>query len=89
MHSNSNIENVSINIQNFLLENYLFGFDMNEFGRDSSLLELGILDSTGIMELVAFLENEFKIEVLDSEIIPENLDTINCISSYINRKLMK
>lgn len=81
------MENINDGIQRFLMENYLFGFDENEFDRDSSLLELGVLDSTGIMELVAFIEQEFNIEVLDSEIIPENLDSINYISRFINKKL--
>lgn len=86
MQTNININNVSTDIQKFLLENYLFGFNQDEFEKDSSLLELGVLDSTGIMELVAFIENEFSIEVFDSEIIPENLDSINFICSYIGRK---
>ena len=74
-------------IRNFILENYLFGYDENELCNDSSFLQLGILDSTGIVELVAFVEDEFNIEVMDSEILPENLDSIDSISSYIYRKV--
>ena len=51
-----------------------------------SFLELGILDSTGIMELVTFIEREFKIKVEDQEIIPENLDSINSIVNLVVRK---
>ena len=74
-------------IRNFILENYLFGYDENELCNDSSFLQLGILDSTGIVELVAFVEDEFNIEVMDSEILPENLDSIDFISSYVYRKV--
>ena len=74
-------------IRNFILENYLFGYAENELCNDSSFLELGILDSTGIVELVGFVEDEFNIEVMDSEILPENLDSIDFISSYVYRKV--
>lgn len=79
------METISI-IRKFITENYLFGYDEDELKDDSSFLKLGILDSTGIMELVTFLESEFQIQVLDSEIMPENLDSVNCISDYICRK---
>lgn len=74
-------------IREFIIENYLFGYDQNELCNDSSFLQLGILDSTGIVELVGFVEDEFNIEVMDSEILPENLDSIDFISSYVYRKV--
>lgn len=80
-------EQISERIRNFLLENYLFGYEENELLNDSSFLELGILDSTGIMEMVTFVETEFGIEVLDEDILPENLDSIECISRYVFNKL--
>ena len=87
MCSKISIEQVTQRIRNFVLENYMFGYDESELCNDSSLLDLGIIDSTGIMELVVFLENEFNIKVLDEETLPENLDSINCISSYVSKKL--
>ena len=87
MYSKISKEQVTERIRNFVSENYLFGYDENELCDDSSLLELGIIDSTGILELVVFLEKEFNVEVLDEEILPENLDSINCISSYVSKKL--
>ncbi|MNW50076.1 hypothetical protein D3C74_275160 [compost metagenome] len=68
-------------------ENFLFGYKDDELFDDTSFLEIGVLDSTGIMELVAFLEREFKISVLDEEIIQENLDSIDLISDYLLKKL--
>ena len=60
---------------------------MNErIGDDTSFLDSGIIDSTGVLELVDFLDEEFGVEVEDSELIPENLDSINKISAYLGSK---
>jgi len=50
-------------------------------------LERGVIDSTGVLELVAFLEERYAIKVEDNEVIPQNLDSIESISNYVNRKL--
>lgn len=81
------MEQISEIIRKFLFENYLFGYDENEFSNDSSFLDYGILDSTGILELIVFVENEFDIEVEDSEILPENLDSVNCVSRFVYNKI--
>ena len=52
-----------------------------------SFLENGIIDSTGVLELVSFLEEKFGIEVADEELIPENLDSITNVVNYLQRKL--
>jgi acyl carrier protein len=70
----------------FVVENYLFGKD-ERLGNDDSFLDSGIIDSTGILELVMFLQNTYGIEVYDEELIPENLDSINRLEAYIERKL--
>jgi len=54
---------------------------------DESLLESGVVDSTGVLEIVAFLESELGIEVPDEEILPQNFETIGRICDYIERKL--
>lgn len=87
MESKIVIGQVAEKVRGFLLDNYLFGYGEDELSNESSFLELGILDSTGIIELVTFIEREFKIEVLDCEILPENLDSIDCISHYVYSKL--
>jgi acyl carrier protein len=56
-------------------------------GDDDSFLQLQIVDSTGFLELVNYLEGEFKVKIGDDELIPENLDTLNCIEQFLERKL--
>lgn len=73
-------------IKAFIDENFLFGHSM-EIGDADSFLENGIIDSTGILELIAFLGREYGITVHDEEMIPENLDSIDRVSAYVLRKL--
>ncbi len=54
---------------------------------DSSLLDQGVIDSTGILEVISFLEDEFQIEIDDEEMVPENLDSIGAIAIFVTRKL--
>ena len=72
-------------IRKFVIENFLFGEDGNLKG-DTSFLDEGIIDSTGILELVSYLEEEFSITVEDEDLIPENLDSINYVVSYLQKK---
>ena len=72
-------------IREFIVENFLFG-DANGLNDDTSFLEEGIIDSTGILELVTFLEDKFSITVSDEELVPENLDSINNVTAYLGRK---
>ncbi len=73
-------------IKGFVVENFLFG---NEEGLqdDTSFLEEGIIDSTGILELVSFLEEEFGVTVEDEELVPENLDSIDNVAAYLESKI--
>lgn len=73
-------------ILEFFSENFMVEFN-GKFNYDDSLLDKGIIDSTGVLEIVTFLENTFGIQVEDEEIIPSNFDSINNINSYISRKL--
>jgi acyl carrier protein len=72
-------------ITNFIIDNFLFGDDEG-LADDISFLEEGIIDSTGILELITFLEEEFSIEIEDEEMIPENLDSINNLLVFLNKK---
>lgn len=87
MKEKVSLEQITQRIRKFLFENYLFGYDENELSNDTSFLEFGVLDSMGIIELVAFIENEFGVEVAYSEILPENLDSVNCVSSLVYKKM--
>lgn len=73
-------------VRSFILENYLFTDDQNELKDEDSLLDRGIIDSTGIMEVIFFLEDEFGVQVEDEEMIPENLDSVKNIVRFIASK---
>ncbi len=73
-------------IRAFIIENFLFGED-NDLKDDSSFLEEGIIDSTGVLELIEFLEEEFDIQIDDEDMIPENLDSLNNLEKFL-RKLL-
>jgi acyl carrier protein len=57
-----------------------------DLGDDSSFLERNLLDSTGVLELVAFIEESYGFKVGDDEIIPDNLDSVSLVAAYIARK---
>jgi acyl carrier protein len=73
-------------IRAFIVENFLFGND-DGLQDETSFLEEGIIDSTGVLELVTFLEEDFDITIDDEELIPENLDSINNVTAYLERKI--
>jgi acyl carrier protein len=73
-------------IRTYILENYLFTDDQSALDSADSFLDKGILDSTGILEVIYFLEEEFNIKVEDTEMIPENLDSVNNIVAFIEKK---
>ena len=73
-------------IRQFIVDNFLFGDKEARFSNDDSFLEREIIDSTGILELVAFLEEKFEIKIKDNELIPENLDSVSCLIRFIDRK---
>ena len=73
-------------LRTFILENYLFTNDPSELGNGDSFLEQGILDSTGIMELIAFVEEHCAITVEDEEMVPENMDSIDNLIKFIAGK---
>jgi len=87
MNINKTIDEICNEVKGFILNNYLYGYEEDELDNNASILDMGVIDSTGIIELVMFIEEGYNIEVSDNEIIPENLDSINRISQYIYVKL--
>jgi len=73
-------------IRNFILDNFIFSDEENALANNESFLDKGVLDSTGILEVIFFLEEEFKIKVNDDELVPENLDSVDNITAFVNRK---
>ena len=79
------MSDVKNKIRTFIIDNYLFGDDSG-LEESTSFLDEGIVDSTGILELIEYISEEFGITVEDDELIPENLDSINNVSAFIGRK---
>lgn len=73
-------------IRKFIEENFVVGSDGEEMSADDSFLEKGIIDSTGVLELVGFLEETYGFAVEDEEVLPDNFDSINKLVAYIARK---
>jgi acyl carrier protein len=75
-------------IRKFIKESFLRGGETNPYlENDTSFLEKGIVDSTGVLELVAFIEETFNFEVQDEELVPENLDSVDNLVRFVGRKL--
>ena len=74
-------------IKKFILENFLFSDDESAIGDHDSLIRGGIIDSTGIHELIFFLEDEFKLTIVPDEMIPANFDSIQTVDEFVRRKL--
>jgi acyl carrier protein len=74
-------------LRSFILENYMFSDDQTLLKDGDSFLDKGILDSTGILELIFFLEEEFEIQVAEGDMVPENLDSVDNLLRYLNDKV--
>ena len=72
-------------IKEFILGNFLFTDDANAIGNDVYLIGQGVIDSTGILEVIVFLETEFSIKISDEEMTPENFDSIDAIAAFVDR----
>lgn len=73
-------------VRTFVVENCLFG-EGDRLQEHTSFIQEGIIDSTGILELVFFLEETFHISIEDDELIPENMDSLHNIAAYVQQKL--
>ena len=73
-------------LRNLILENYLFTDDQSKLNNSDSFLDTGILDSMGILELIYFLDEELSIKVEPNEMIPSNLDSIDNLLAFIEKK---
>jgi acyl carrier protein len=74
-------------LRRFVTDNFMFGKVGTGFADDDSFLERGIIDSTGVMELVAFLEEQYGIKLHDQDLIPDNLDSINGLARFVESRL--
>lgn len=80
------LSSVAPTVRQFIVSNFLYGQERS-FKDDDSFMAEGIVDSTGVLQLVAFLEETYGITVEDEELIPENMDSISHVSAYLARNI--
>lgn len=73
-------------VKAFIVDRFLFGQGGDDLGNDDSFLARSLLDSTAVLEMVAFLEETYAIQVEDQELVPDNLDSLNKIAAFVSRK---
>lgn len=78
---------IKTTIREFIVNNFLFGNDDESFTVEDSFMEKGIIDSTGILEVIEFIEESYEIKIEDDELLPENLDSLINLSNFITRKM--
>jgi acyl carrier protein len=78
---------IKSNIIGYVEKTFLFGLSDKSLHDNDSFLDKGIVDSTGILEIVSYIEEEFDIEVQDEELVPDNFDSINKLTDYITKKI--
>ena len=81
------MQNIQQELRQFVIDNFLFGQGNGNLRNDDSFLDKGIIDSTGVLELVVFLEEKYHITLQDRELIPDNLDSINNLVRFVETKL--
>ncbi|MBI4923372.1 MAG: acyl carrier protein [Devosia nanyangense] len=80
------MQNTASDIRTFIIENFLFGDTSQDLGDDVSLIEADLVDSTGILELVAFVETTYGVAIADADIVPANFDSIGRIAAFVAAK---
>ena len=80
------MEEAKEKIRKYILENFMFTEDETALSNEDSFLEKGIIDSTGMLELIAFIGDGFQITLEDDELVPDNLDSVNRVAAFIQRK---
>lgn len=83
----ANSESIEQEVREFLRENFPLSADGVMLAPDDSLIEVGVIDSTGVLELIGFIEERYEIEVRDEEVLPENLDSIASITRFVGGKV--
>ena len=81
------VDTFASEIKAFIVDNFLFGQGGDAVTNEQSFLESGIIDSTGLLELVSFVEERYAISIADRELMPENLDSVKNLSQFVARKL--
>lgn len=82
----ANSESIEQEVREFLRENFPLSADGVMLAPDDSLIEVGVIDSTGVLELIGFIEERYEVEIADEEVLPENLDSIAAITRFVGEK---
>jgi acyl carrier protein len=82
----ANEKEVRTQIRRFVIDNFLMGDEASMLPDGGSFLESGVIDSTGVLEVVTWLEETFAIKVADNDLVPENLDSVDNLAKYVLRK---
>ena len=80
------MQNVHSEIRQFIIDNFLFG-QGEKLTDGESFLDKGIIDSTGVLELVGFLQERYSITIDDDELVPDNLDSVDRVLTFVQKKL--
>jgi acyl carrier protein len=73
-------------LRQFITDSIMYGHNTDFLTDDASFLESGVIDSTGVLELISYMETRFGITVEDHELVPENLDSINGLLRFVEKK---
>lgn len=82
----SDVQPIEDEVRHFLTDNFPLSANGFSLAGSDSLLETGVIDSVGVLELIEFIESRYEIEISDSEVLPENLDSIDAITRYVSSK---
>ena len=74
-------------VRQFLRDNFPLSADGVTLAAEDSLIEVGVIDSTGVLELIGFIEERYEVEIADEEVLPENLDSIANITRFVGTKV--
>lgn len=85
---NFNMSETKTRVRAYIVDNFIMGGNADHLKDADSFMETHVVDSTGFLELVTFLEETYGFAVLDDEMVPENLDSLDNIDAYVQRKLV-
>jgi acyl carrier protein len=78
---------IEAQVRKYILQNFMYTDDESRLTREASLIDSGIVDSTGALELVSFIEEAFNVHITDDELVPDNFDSLAKLTTFIQRKL--
>jgi acyl carrier protein len=81
-------DNIKAKVRAYIVENFIMGGNADHLKDADSFMETHVIDSTGFLELVTFIEETYGFAVDDDEMVPENLDSLDNIDAYVRRKLV-